>query len=250
MADVRVADVMTRDVVVLHPRDTIHEAAVRLARNGISGAPVLDDEGHVVGIVSESDLIHAVMPRVGVDRGVSVLDLLSVIGRGRFPKHDAGTRVGDIMTEIVIELTPETSIWKAASTMERRGVKRLPVVDRTGALVGILSRADLVKAMARDDKEITAEVVEAIEELGTETIEDLEVTVAEGVTTLRGRADRSSTKSLAVQIAGRIPGVVKVVDRLTSIIDDSHLAKVRLETDPKDPRLDWRQEEAVDRGAR
>ena len=249
MADTRVGDVMTRKVVVLHPTDTIHEAAKRLAHGGISGAPVVEDD-EVVGIVSESDLIHSVMPPPTVDRGVSVLDLLSVIGRGRFPKHDDGVRVQDVMSPIVIEVTPETGIWQAAATMERRGVKRLPVVDSTGLLVGIISRADVVRAMARDDDSIRDEVIEAIRALGLETIEDLDVDVTDGVTVLEGIADRSSTRALATKMTARVPGVIKVMNRMTCEIDDSHLTTPRPQSDPKDPRLDWRPEEAVNRGSR
>ena len=244
MSDVRVRDVMTHLVVMLYPTDSVHEAAQRLARNHISGAPVVED-GKVVGIVSESDLIHAVMPPVTIDRGASVLDFLSVIGRARPSAREHGKTVAEVMSPVVIQISPQASIWNAASVMERRGVKRLPVVDEEQYLLGIVSRADLVRAMAKDDAEIAADVIEAIRVLGEETIEDLEVEVAEGVTTITGVADRRSTRNLAAKLAGRTPGVVEVVDRMSFERDDT---RVKFDSRDRDPRRDWRSRAEVKEG--
>jgi CBS domain-containing protein len=241
MPDIRVGEVMTHFVVMLYPTDSGHEAAQRLARNHISGAPVMED-GKVVGIVSESDLIHAVMPPVPMDHGPSVLDLLSVIGRARPNVHQQGKTVAEIMSPLVIQISPEASIWKAASVMERRGVKRLPVVDEEDFLLGIVTRADIVRAIAKDDSDIAADVIEAIRVLGTETIDGLEVAVAEGVVTITGVADRKSTRNLAVALAGRTLGVTEVLDRMSFERDDT---KVKVDTQAKDPRRDWRPSSAV-----
>ena len=250
MADTQVKDVMTNLVVMLYPKDTLHEAAQRLAMNGISGAPVVED-GKVVGIVSESDLINAVMPPVPINRGASVLDLLTVIGKPHLRRHDHDMTVADVMTTMVVQVPPEISIWQAAALMERRGVKRLPVVDEDDYLLGIISRADLVKAMARNDKQIRDEILEAINILGPETIEGLEVKVTEGMVVIHGVADRGSTQKLAVKLAGRVPGVVEVIDRMTSVTDRAHLPRPRGgENDPKDPRLDWLGDTAGLRGGR
>lgn len=249
MADTMVQEVMTNLVVMLYPKETIHEAARRLARNGISGAPVVE-AGKVVGIVSESDLIHAIMPPTPVDRGASVLDVLSVIGRAQPRTHKDKTTVADVMSTMVFEVSPTTSVWKAASIMERKGIKRLPVVDGDGYLLGIISRADVVKAMARDDNELRDEVIEAIRVLGEDTIDGLHVTVVEGVATIAGHADRKSTRGLAIKLASRTPGIVEVIDRLDHDIDDSHFREPPIESDPKDPSLDWHAEEVVHRGAR
>lgn len=173
MSDVKVQDVMTHLVVMLYPTDSVHEAARRLARNRISGAPVVE-AGKVVGVVSESDLIRAVTPPVRGNYGASILDILSVIARVKPRGHEHGRTVGDVMSTLVIDVAPSASIWKAASIMERRDVKRLPVVDDEGYLLGIVSRADLIKAIARDDADIAADVVEAIQILGPETIYHLE----------------------------------------------------------------------------
>jgi CBS domain-containing protein len=162
-----------------------------------------------------------------------------------------GITVGDVMTKSVIKVAPDTSVWEAASIMERRGVKRLPVVDPEQDLIGIVSRADLVKAMARDDAQIARDVREMIDTfVGSENIRLLDVHVVHGTAVIAGVADRTSTRNLTVRLVGRLPGVVKVVDQMSSLLDDAHLDHARAEIDPKDPRLDWRREEAVNRGSR
>ena len=246
MADIRVRDVMTHLVVMLYPTDSVHQAAQRLARNHISGAPVVED-GKVIGFVSESDLIHAVMPPLPIDRGGSVLDFLSLVGRARPSTHQHGKTVAEVMSSMVIQISPEASIWKAASVMERRGVKRLPVVDEEQYLLGIVSRADLVRAMAKDDAEIAADVIEAIRVLGQEMVDGLEVEVDEGVATITGTADRKSTRELAAKLAARTPGVVEVLDRMSFETDDT---KVKIGTHNRDPRGDWRPRADVNEGIR
>lgn len=240
MADVKVKDVMTHLVVTLYPSETVHEAAGKLARNCITGAPVVED-GKVIGMVSESDLILATMPPVPIDRGVSVLDVLSVMGRARPRPHKHGKTVADVMNPLVIQVPAETSVWRAAFTMENRGVKRLPVVDEDGYLIGIISRADLVRVMARDDDQIRDAVVDAIEVLGDESFSELDVLVTQGVATIRGMADRKTTHELAVKLASRVPGVVEVVDRMSFDYDET---KRRSDGPDLYPRLNWQ------RGAR
>ncbi|HEU4480929.1 MAG TPA: CBS domain-containing protein, partial [Actinomycetota bacterium] len=173
MNDMKVKDVMTNLVVMLYPRDTIREASQRLARNRVSGAPVVVD-GKVVGIVSESDLIHASMPPVHTAKGMSVLEILSLMGRGKLPVHDHEGSVEDIMSSRVITVRPQASIWAAAELMERHGVKRLPVTDENGCLLGIISRADLVRAMSRGDRAIRTDVLAEADILGRENFDDLE----------------------------------------------------------------------------
>jgi CBS domain-containing protein len=246
MSDVKVREVMTHRVATLRPTDSLHEAAQRLAHNHVSGAPVVVD-GKVEGMVSESDIIHAVTPSVPRDRGASVLDLLSVIGRARPRDSEHGKTVAEIMSPLVIQVSSEASIWKAASVMERRGVKRLPVVDENGYLLGIVSRADLVRAIAKEDAEIAADVIEAIRVLGEETIDGLEVEVAEGVAAIAGVADRKSTGQLATKLAARTPGVVEVLDRMTFEIDDT---RIKADSYDRDPRRDWRPRSSINEGIR
>ena len=234
---------MTRMVVMFNPSETIHEAARRLARNKISGAPVVD-KGKPVGMVSEADLIRAVLP-ADAARRPSMLDTIeSFFGAARTVDAKPPT-VADVMSTPVVRIAPEASIWRAAEVMDRTGLKRLPVVDEDDYLVGILSRADLIKAMAKDDSSIARDAVVAIFALGEENFESLRVESKDGVLVVAGEADRRTTHDLAIRIAGRVPGVVEVVDELGFGWDDTGGAPGT----PKDPRFDWNRNLATEVGA-
>lgn len=152
MNEVTVKDVMTHLVVTLRPSDTITDAAKRLLSNWISGAPVVDG-GQLVGIVSEADLMKAFTPPPR--RGVSVAPypLMFLLLRGT-PRHEARySSVSDVMTKNVVTIKPNDSIWEAASLIDRYGVRRLPVIEDEGYVVGIVTRSDLVRCMARSHEE-------------------------------------------------------------------------------------------------
>jgi CBS domain-containing protein len=241
MGNLRVKDVMTHLVVMLYPKDTVQEAARRLTNNRISGAPVVE-HGKVVGMVSESDLIHASMAPVPIDKGRSVLDALSILGAAHPRAHVHGKTVSEVMSPIVVQISPEAPISTAAEVMDRRGIKRLPVVDDEGFLLGIVSRADLVKSLARSDKQIATDVIDGLRVLGDDVFEQLDVSVKDGVCRLAGRADRRSTRDIAAKIAARIPGVIEVVDRLRFEWDDTNTRVASLRPDP---RANWNADEAV-----
>lgn len=118
----RVKDVMTTLVVMIHPNDSIQQVARRLVRNRISGAPVVQD-GKVLGIISDVDIDRT---QAGSLRPAT-----------------------DLMSTPVVTVGPDDSLFKAAQLLERHGIKRLPVVDSEGFLLGIISRGDLVRAMTR-----------------------------------------------------------------------------------------------------
>lgn len=148
MNNTKVFDVMTHLVVALRPDDTIQEAARLMLNNRISGAPVLE-EGRLVGIVSDADLVAAFAPPAGSRAALTAPDPLTFLVRGVAPRSDARITVSDVMTRDVVTLSGTASLWEAASLIERHGVRRLPVIDGEGYLVGIVARADLVRSMAR-----------------------------------------------------------------------------------------------------
>jgi CBS domain-containing protein len=149
MNDIQVKYVMSEQVTTASPDDPIHEAAERLARNSISGMPVVSG-GKVVGMVSENDIIWAVVPKNERDAGMTVLDFMKR-SQSRDTEPTQNLTVRDIMSGAVIDISPFASLWKAASLMHRHGVSRLPVTDNDGHLVGIVTRADLVQAIAHAD---------------------------------------------------------------------------------------------------
>jgi CBS domain-containing protein len=143
----KVADVMTNFVVTFRPQDTVEEAAGRLLKNHISGAPVVV-EGRLVGVVSEADIVSAYTPRVPRGSPTVAPDPLMFLLHGIVPLDVDHVTVGEVMTTTVISVSPGASVWEAASLIDRYRVRRLPVVDDEGYVVGVLARADLVRAMA------------------------------------------------------------------------------------------------------
>ena len=142
----KAADLMTSFVVTVTPDATIEYAAQLMLQHRISGLPVTDSDGAVLGIVTESDLLRRA--ETGTDkrhaRWVSLL-----IGPGRLAQeyvHTHGRKVGEVMTERVFTVTPETPLADLVALMETKHVKRVPVVDQ-GRLVGIVSRADVMAAL-------------------------------------------------------------------------------------------------------
>ena len=149
MNPLRVKDVMTHLAVTLRPEDKIPEAAKRLFSNCISGAPVVES-GRLVGIVSEADLVqaYAVPTRLG-STFVAPHPLKLLLVRGNPPIEARNTTVREVMIKDVISITPDESLRQAAVLIDRHGVRRLPVVDEDGCVVGVLTRSDLVRCMAR-----------------------------------------------------------------------------------------------------
>lgn len=144
-------DIMTRDVVTVTPDTSIEELASLLVKNEISGAPVLDEGGALVGIVTENDLISR-NKRLHIPTVVSFLDAAIYLESSkRFEqevKRMAATRVGDICSRTVVSIAPETTVVDIATIMDEKKVHLLPVVENK-KLVGIVGKRDVLKAVAR-----------------------------------------------------------------------------------------------------
>lgn len=138
-----VRDAMTREVLAVSKFDEITHAVKILADRNISGLPVVDRENRVVGIISEADVVSM----VGSSRAHTFKELLkSVIGHP-LPERKMGHLVGDIMTSPAVTVNADMEISEAVRLMDARRIRRLPVVDRDGRLVGLISRSDIVKAI-------------------------------------------------------------------------------------------------------
>jgi len=140
-----VSDLMTKDVVTVKRDNDLLEAARRLSGLRISGMPVVDEEDKVVGVISEADLLSL----TGLKREHTFKDLLRHILGEPLPARKSGNRVGDVMSVPAITARAEDDIRKVAAILDERRIKRLPVVDADGRLVGIISRADIVRAMGK-----------------------------------------------------------------------------------------------------
>lgn len=203
----RVSELMTREVVTVHPEMPLREAAALLADRRISGAPVVDETGRVVGVLSEADIVAKAG---GPKRGHRVLGWLLESDLDLEDKIAART-VGEAMSTPPITIQPQQRVHEAARLMASESINRLPVVSDEGKLVGIVTRADVVRAFARSDAEIAREIEEEILrrtlwlEPGSVT-----VSVADGVVTLQGQVESEADAELLPVFVSRVPGVVEV----------------------------------------
>jgi CBS domain-containing protein len=211
-----IEQVMTRDVVTVRPETPLKEVAGLLAGLGISGVPVCDTAGQVLGVVSENDILFK---ELGPDERRGPLTWLF---EGKQP---SGAKVlartaGEAMTAPAITIGPKRTVAQAARLMVERGVNRLPVVA-ADELVGIVSRADLVTAFVRSDDEIAREIRDDVL-LHTLWIspERVEVNVEQGDVTLSGELDTRTQAELVEAFAGRVPGVISVTSELSWEFDD------------------------------
>lgn len=221
-----VEHVMTADVVAVDEATSFHTVAERLIEHGISGLPVVDDAGRVVGVVSEADLLHKEEFKehyYGEDYQPPLRSRLrhGLAGDGPVRKKAAGATAGELMTSPAIVTTPDSPIVLAARLMDSHGVSRLPVVDAEGRLVGILSRRDLVRVFVRDDEDIARQIQdEVVVRALSADPESVRVTVRDGVVTLSGELPKLSKVYSAVRLTQSLDGVVDVVDELSWKEDD------------------------------
>ncbi|MEV5408749.1 CBS domain-containing protein [Thermopolyspora sp. NPDC052614] len=225
---VKVKDVMTADVASVHADTSFKDVAELLMARGVSAVPVVDAAGHVVGVVSELDLLHKEEFKDQYYREGYQPPLRARL-RHRFSEEGAtaerkarGDTAGELMTCPAVTVTPDTSVVTAVRMMEGHGVKRLPVVDEQGRLQGIVSRHDLLKVFVRTDADLAREIREDVldRQIWVET-SGVAVDVAQGVVTLSGRIARRSEGEIAVRMVQRVNGVVDVIDKLTWDEDDT-----------------------------
>jgi CBS-domain-containing membrane protein len=225
MKQSKVGAVMTEEVVHATYGTPFKEVARLLREHRISGLPVIDDDGKVIGVISETDLMthQAEMPDpYEPKKPFHVADLFPA-ARKQAAKARART-AGQLMSEPPVTVHAGNTIVEAARTMAQNGVERLPVLDEEGRLVGIVTRHDLLKVFLRPDAEIRTEVIEEVLVRALWLApRSVDVSVTEGVVTLDGHMERKSEKEIAVSMAGRIDGVVAVVDKLTHRLDDSRV---------------------------
>ncbi len=213
----KVKELMTTDVQTVAPEASLKDAAAGLVSRGISGMPVCDAAGHVIGVFSEGDILskeHDPGPRRG-----GVLAWLGVDDPVALAKAAART-VGEAMTAPAITIGPETSVSEAARLMSEHGVNRLPVLRRD-ELIGIVTRADLVRAFTRTDAEIRQEIEKDIlERTLWDELHDVEIDVTNGVVKLRGLLASRSDAALLERLTARVPGVISVEAELRWKVDD------------------------------
>jgi CBS-domain-containing membrane protein len=215
---------MTRDVLTVNPQTPYREIVDALARRQVTAAPVVDDEHRVIGVVSEADLLRKV-EFIGDERQRRTFERPSQ--RAARDKAQAAV-AADLMTAPAVTVAPETSVVAAARHMEGERVKRLPVVDVDGRLLGVVSRRDLLRMHLRPDAEIrddiAADVLRRTLWIDPDTVQ---IDVVDGAVTIGGRVDRRSVAGLIVRLTADVPGVVSVTDRLAWDFDDSEAVRAK-----------------------
>jgi CBS-domain-containing membrane protein len=209
---------MTHDVVTVDEHAPFKDVATLIIERRVSAVPVLDGEGRVLGIVSEADLLlKEEFPEGSASRRLF---------QGRRQRIDrakaAGDTAAELMTAPAVTVGPDASVAEAARLLYRHGIKRLPAVDPAGPLLGIVSRADLLKVFLRSDADIAAEVRQEVLMLAMWMDPDtVVVDVRDGVVTLTGQLERRSLIPITVSLVRGLDGVVDVVDQLTFEGDDT-----------------------------
>lgn len=221
----KATDVMTRDVVAVTPDTPVEEVARQMIARGVSAVPVVDAEGHVLGIVSEGDLLRR--PELGTERQPSWWLRLLGMPEERAAEYvrTHGRHARDVMTREVVTVEEDTPIEEIADLLESHRIKRVPVV-RDGRLVGIVSRADIVRALATralaaaregmptvDDATLRRAIERALGEAGVRH-EFVSVLVENGVACLWGVVDSPEEREAARVAAENVPGVRAVQTRL------------------------------------
>jgi CBS domain-containing protein len=211
-----VKDLMTTPVVTVGPETPFKEIVARLAEHRVSAVPVVDDSRRVLGVVSEADLLlKEEFPEPEQDLP------LWWTRWARLDRAKAAASVArDLMTVAVVAVSPDATVAEAARRMHTAKVKRLPVVDRSGRLLGIVSRSDLLKVFDRSDQDIRREIIEDVivgEFMMAPSRFFLHVT--DGVVVLQGRVERRSLLPYVVRAVQGVEGVVRVENRLSYDLD-------------------------------
>jgi CBS domain-containing protein len=221
-----VGEVMTPHVISVREETPFKELVRLMKDHDISGLPVLDSSGCLVGIVTEADLLEVVGEPTGVKKRHTqfgrLLDRLLSPGRTHMIDESTGQISAKfLMTTDLITTTPDTPVREAARHIVETGVKRLPVVDGERHLVGIVSRQDLLRPYLRDDERIREEVIES---LAKKTLwidpSPLKVLVKQGVVQLHGVVEKQSQKEILIELTRRVDGVVKVEDHMAAAEND------------------------------
>jgi CBS-domain-containing membrane protein len=207
----KIKDVMTKDVVTVEPRTPLKEVARIIVERRVSGLPVVDDDATVLGVVSEGDILAKERGRASAR---SLLDHLLELNDREAAKHDARD-AADAMTSPAVTIRPSRAVSEAAALMLDRSVNRLPVVDEHGRLVGIVTRADLVRAFARGDAEIVREIREDVILRTLWSTNRFQIDVDAGEVTIEGVMADAESADVLTRLVERVPGVVGVRSRIT-----------------------------------
>jgi CBS domain-containing protein len=221
-AAMRAHQIMTRSVITVTPETSVVDAANIMLQRHVSGLPVVNSAGHLVGIISEGDFIRR--SEIGTQRQRGRF-MKFILGAGKEASdfvHEHGRKIAEIMTPEPLTINEDTDLEKIVEIMEKNNVKRLPVT-RGDKLVGIVSRSNLLQAVASladeipdptaDDDHIRNRIINALEKNNWCPF-GLSVTVRNGIVNLSGVITEERSRQAAIVAAENVTGVKKVHDHL------------------------------------
>ena len=194
----RASDIMTRSVITVHPDTPIDHAAALVSGHHITSVPVVDQQGEVVGIVSEGDLIRHRMPH----------DPRSHLRPQTGDDQAPARTVGEVMSHPVTSLPPNADSADLASLMLDRDIRAIPMIDGT-QLVGIVSRRDLLRTLVRADTAVAADVTAILNGYAGNAGQWV-IDVDGGVVTVHGPFEDDSHRKMVTVLARTVPGVIRV----------------------------------------
>jgi CBS domain-containing protein len=219
----RAIDVMVHNVVTVRPDTDVAEATKLLAEHDVSALPVLDQDGNLIGILSEADLIHRA--EIGTEkhrpRWLEAVTGATTLAEEFAKSH--GKKVGEVMTTGVISVTEETPLSDIATLFERKRIKRVPVVQ-DGKLVGIVSRANLIQALAsaagridqndETDRQIRLQLLSRLKDQKWTGFGERNITVSNRVVHLWGLVGSEEEHKALLALAEGVSGVSSVSDEM------------------------------------
>ncbi len=224
----RAIDVMVREVITVHPDTDVAEAIKLLSEHDVSALPVVDAHQHLVGVISESDLLHRV--EIGTEKRrpwwLEAVTGASTLAQDFAKSH--GKKVHELMTKDVVSATEDTPLSEIATLFERKRIKRVPVT-RHGKLIGVVSRSNLIQALASSvatgygsstelgDREIRSEL---LDRLGRQSWTDFggrNIIVSNGVVHVWGLVGSEAEREALIALAEGVPGVSRVSDEMIPI---------------------------------
>ena len=229
----KIRNLMTEDVLTIGPDTPLKEAARRMVAAGLSGLAVTDDDGTLVGVITEADFVKSEAKK-GEPRRAHLLRWFA--HDEDFPSTDR--KVKDVMTRDVVTIGPEADHVEAARLMTSEGIKRIPVIDASGRLIGIFGRADILKAFNRADADIISDIKDHLmRQVLWIDPKRVDVQSVDGNVVLTGRLETRGDASLLTDLARRVDGVVSVRDQLDWEVDNTKLEMV---SPPQGfPRPNW-----------
>lgn len=224
----RAIDVMVRDVITVHPDTDVAEAIELLSEHDVSALPVVDTHHHLLGVVSEADLIHRV--EIGTEKHrpwwLEAVTGASTLAEDFAKSH--GKKVHELMTKDVVSATEDTPLSEIAALFERKRIKRVPIT-RNGKLVGVVSRSNLIQALASTvatgrsastetgDREIRRELLDRLQQQKTWTdFGSRNILVSNGVVHVWGLVGSQAEREALIALAEGVPGVTRVCDEMIS----------------------------------